>query len=43
VVEAMKTENRVLAATAGTVGEIRCALGDVVAADQVLVVLEPAD
>ncbi|WP_019629907.1 biotin carboxylase N-terminal domain-containing protein [Actinomadura atramentaria] len=41
IVEAMKTENRVLAGDAGTVAEIRCALGEVVAADQVLVVLEP--
>ncbi len=39
LVEAMKTENRVLAPGAGVVEEVRCAIGDAVAADQVLVVL----
>jgi biotin carboxyl carrier protein len=41
IVEAMKTEHRVRAALAGTVGEIRVAAGDQVDADEVLVVVEP--
>jgi biotin carboxyl carrier protein len=42
VVEAMKMENELRAARAGTVREIRCAEGTAVEAGQDLVVLEPA-
>jgi propionyl-CoA carboxylase alpha chain/3-methylcrotonyl-CoA carboxylase alpha subunit len=42
VIEAMKTENRVLAPRDGIVLEVRCSVGDVVAAEQVLVVLGEA-
>ncbi|MET7843056.1 biotin carboxylase N-terminal domain-containing protein [Streptomyces sp. NPDC005356] len=41
VVEAMKMENRVLAPASGMVEEIRCAVADIVSADQVLVVITP--
>ncbi|MEU2586525.1 biotin carboxylase N-terminal domain-containing protein [Streptomyces avermitilis] len=40
IVEAMKMENRVLASAPGVVEEIRCALADIVSADQVLVVID---
>ncbi|MFJ8667785.1 acetyl/propionyl/methylcrotonyl-CoA carboxylase subunit alpha [Streptomyces sp. NPDC093600] len=39
IVEAMKMENRILAPFTGVVAEVRCALDDLVAADQTLVVL----
>jgi acetyl-CoA/propionyl-CoA carboxylase biotin carboxyl carrier protein len=42
VVEAMKMENRVLAPRAGVIEEIRCAVQEVVAAQQVLVTLAAA-
>ncbi|MFH8733373.1 acetyl/propionyl/methylcrotonyl-CoA carboxylase subunit alpha [Streptomyces sp. NPDC017964] len=41
IVEAMKMENRVLAPASGVVEEVRCALTDIVSADQVLVVIAP--
>ncbi|MFF9770984.1 biotin carboxylase N-terminal domain-containing protein [Streptomyces sp. NPDC014636] len=41
IVEAMKMENRVLAPAAGVVEEIRCAVSEIVTADQILVVIGP--
>jgi acetyl-CoA/propionyl-CoA carboxylase biotin carboxyl carrier protein len=43
VIEAMKTENRVLAPMAGVVEAVRCALGDPVAMGQELVLLRQAE
>ncbi len=43
VLEAMKMENAILAECTGTIGEVRVALGDTVAAGDVLVVVAPAD
>ncbi|MGW5425456.1 acetyl/propionyl/methylcrotonyl-CoA carboxylase subunit alpha [Streptomyces sp. NPDC003943] len=40
IVEAMKMENRILAPVSGVVEEVRCALADIVSADQVLVVID---
>ncbi|MEU6668280.1 biotin carboxylase N-terminal domain-containing protein [Streptomyces sp. NPDC046727] len=39
IVEAMKMENRILAPADGVVEEIRCALAEIVSADQILVVI----
>ncbi|WP_225823178.1 biotin carboxylase N-terminal domain-containing protein [Streptomyces naphthomycinicus] len=41
IVEAMKMENRILAPATGVVEEIRCALSEIVSADQILVVIGP--